>query len=65
MNVHEARVLEAFLQLRTGTDLNTGLLKGAIDFLEVPLETSTLNAAVRRDGVTVPILELNPATRLD
>lgn len=53
MDVHEARIFGPLLQLRPGTDLITGLLECAVDFVLVLLERSTIITAIFRVRLAV------------
>ena len=65
MDIHEASVLEPLLQIGPWTDAVAGLLERAEDFVVVPLESGAVEAVIFREGAPVPVLELNPAARLD
>ena len=63
--MYETGILKPLLQLGLGTDLPTGLLERAVDFIEVlPSETGAVETVIFRVGVAVPVLEFNPAAGL-
>ena len=65
VDVDKTSVLEPSLQLGAGTDLVTGLLERAADFVVIPVEPSVLQTTVQGNGIYIPILEFNPPAGLD
>ena len=65
VDVNESSVPKPLLQFRPRPDFIAGRLKRAVYFAVVPLESGAVETAVFRVGVTIPVLEFNPATGLD